>query len=46
MRPGLNAGLVDDHYELVADSSHHVTLDLSGATVMIDLASPTSNRAR
>ncbi|TLF74510.1 Uma2 family endonuclease [Nocardia cyriacigeorgica] len=38
--------LVDDHYELVADSTNHVTLDLSGTPVTVDLASLTSARAR
>ncbi|TLG14010.1 Uma2 family endonuclease [Nocardia cyriacigeorgica] len=37
--------LVDDHYELVADSSTTTTLDLAGTRVEIDLAALTSARA-
>ncbi|WP_432279977.1 Uma2 family endonuclease [Nocardia cyriacigeorgica] len=38
--------LVDDHYELVADSSTTTTLDLSGTRVEIDLAALISTRAK
>ncbi|VFB00198.1 Uma2 family endonuclease [Nocardia cyriacigeorgica] len=37
--------LVDDHYELVADSSTAATLDLAGTRVEIDFVALTSTRA-